>query len=155
MAIPGTARPSIGDAATHHLLVFTGPDAASVNRTAEQVSSYAQSHPDSLPDIARTLASRAAETQEQTHRAYAVAGDGGSSLPLQLSPIIQAPARKPGVNFVFTGQGAQWARMGAELLSSYASFRADIRETDRVLQQLPHPPLWTIEGRYYILSTHS
>ena len=36
--------------------------------------------------------------------------------------------------------------MGTELLTSYPSFRADIKEMDRVLQQLPHPPLWAIEG---------
>jgi acyl transferase domain-containing protein len=153
MAVPGISKPSSGDTTSHHLLVFTGPDAASVTQTAEHVSSYAEAHPDRLPDIAHTLASKAAQSQEQTHRAYAVAENGSTSLPLPLSPVLQTPARKQTISFVFTGQGAQWAGMGAELLTSYASFRKDVREMDRVLQQLPHPPLWTVEG-WYILLAH-
>ncbi|KAF3768157.1 hypothetical protein M406DRAFT_106902 [Cryphonectria parasitica EP155] len=48
--------------------------------------------------------------------------------------------------FIFTGQGAQWARMGAELLQLYPlTTRETTRKLDRHLSQLKSPPSWTIE----------
>lgn len=148
MAVSENERSPAGDAVpSHHLLVFSGKNAASVEQTANRVSSYAEAHPDALLDIAHTLAQTAPKATQSSHRAYAVIErHGGVPLPFQLSPTVKSPDRKPALCFVFTGQGAQWAGMGTELLASYPSFRADIREMDGVLQQLPHPPLWTIEG---------
>ncbi|KAK9782215.1 putative polyketide synthase [Seiridium cardinale] len=48
--------------------------------------------------------------------------------------------------FVFTGQGAQWAEMGRELLAEYPVFRRTIQMLDSTLQLLPHPPTWTLLG---------
>lgn len=49
--------------------------------------------------------------------------------------------------FVFTGQGAQWAEMGKELIETNSTFRSTIRNVDRILQSLPknQAPDWTIE----------
>ncbi|KAK0622032.1 putative polyketide synthase [Bombardia bombarda] len=49
--------------------------------------------------------------------------------------------------FVFTGQGAQYAGMGKELLEQDSAFLATIRELDAVLQALPaeYAPAWTLE----------
>lgn len=150
MAVSRSVKQSAGEATpSHHLLVFSGRNTASVEQTAEKVSRYAVAHPDGLSDIAHTLAQAASKTTQPSHRAYAVVQRHGADLPFQLSPTVKAPSRKPAINFVFTGQGAQWAGMGTELLTSYPSFRSDIQEMDRVLQQLPHPPLWTIEGTRY------
>ncbi|GAW27374.1 putative polyketide synthase [Rosellinia necatrix] len=50
--------------------------------------------------------------------------------------------------FVFTGQGAQYPRMGKELLNTNPTFLSTIRELDEVLQGLPAPytPDWTLEA---------
>ncbi|MCJ1261266.1 hypothetical protein MMC22_001130 [Lobaria immixta] len=50
------------------------------------------------------------------------------------------------VGFAFTGQGAQYAKMGSELMAYYPSFLASIRGLDRVLGDLVDGPDWTLEG---------
>jgi malonyl CoA-acyl carrier protein transacylase len=54
---------------------------------------------------------------------------------------------------VFTGQGAQWARMGYELLRSKthpgAVFRNTIASLDQALCELgPFAPSWTIDEEF-------
>ena len=48
--------------------------------------------------------------------------------------------------FAFTGQGAQWAGMGTELMSHFDAFQRDIRTLDQILQEIESPPSWSIEG---------
>ncbi|KAH6603957.1 polyketide synthase [Trichoderma cornu-damae] len=56
------------------------------------------------------------------------------------------------VGFVFTGQGAQWARMGADLMAYCPGFLRSIRSLDLVLEDLPDGPEWSIED---VLLEHS
>lgn len=53
--------------------------------------------------------------------------------------------KAPVLGFVFTGQGAQWARMASELMAYYPSFLRTIRKLDQVLGDLPNGPDWTLE----------
>lgn len=48
--------------------------------------------------------------------------------------------------WVFTGQGAQWAQMGKELLEHEPLFQQQINALDDVLAGLPDPPPWTLKG---------
>ncbi|RJE23816.1 polyketide synthase [Aspergillus sclerotialis] len=50
----------------------------------------------------------------------------------------------PRILAIFTGQGAQWATMGRELLLHSESFSSTIKSLDDSLQQLPDPPSWSI-----------
>jgi acyl transferase domain-containing protein len=59
---------------------------------------------------------------------------------------FQASSKDPKLHFVFTGQGAQWAGMGKDLLETYEDFLADIKAMDETLQKLPDSPQWTIQG---------
>jgi acyl transferase domain-containing protein len=61
----------------------------------------------------------------------------------------------PLVNFVFTGQGAQWPGMGKGLMEEFTSFAEDMHELDVVLAKLPHPPVWTITGELSWESTRN
>ncbi|RWA13463.1 hypothetical protein EKO27_g1633 [Xylaria grammica] len=45
---------------------------------------------------------------------------------------------------VFTGQGAQWASMGARLLQHSASFRHTFQELDAILKAIPFGPSWSL-----------
>ena len=56
------------------------------------------------------------------------------------------PATKPRILGVFTGQGAQWARMGAELVETSPAARQVLEELEHSLMTLPPPdrPSWSI-----------
>ncbi|PTB51813.1 hypothetical protein M431DRAFT_19014 [Trichoderma harzianum CBS 226.95] len=120
------------------LLVVSAHQANSLKQRASEIFNYAERHPDRVPDLAYTLGAR---REDLSQRAFAIY-DGVN--PPELSPIIKHKD-PPQVNFVFTGQGAQWAGMGADLLEQYPSFQDDIRKMDATLKSLPHPPQWTIE----------
>jgi acyl transferase domain-containing protein len=65
---------------------------------------------------------------------------------LQTLPSQEAQPPSRPLTFVFTGQGAQWPGMGKELFKEFASFRHAIQDMDSALKQLPHAPLWRLEG---------
>lgn len=52
----------------------------------------------------------------------------------KISKTRAAPSAK--IGFVFTGQGAQWAGMGVELMASSHIFRSSIDESSRILDNL-------------------
>ncbi|KAL6903104.1 polyketide synthase [Trichoderma evansii] len=120
------------------LLVFSAHQGVSLKERAATIFNYVERHPDQLPNVSYTLGCR---RENLAQRAFAIY-DGTN--PLELSPIVR-PKDPPRVNFVFTGQGAQWARMGADLISQYPKFRDTIHTMDAALKKLPHPPKWTIE----------
>ncbi|KAM0813112.1 putative KR domain-containing protein [Seiridium cardinale] len=51
----------------------------------------------------------------------------------------------PTLGFVFTGQGAQWARMGADLMANSPRFLRSIHVLDLALGELHDGPAWSIE----------
>ncbi|KAI9148767.1 Prosolanapyrone synthase [Paramyrothecium foliicola] len=99
-----------------------------------------------LSDALYTLASRRSTF---SYRAFAVIEAekvGAGRLDPDIVTFGKAPsstARR--IGFVFTGQGAQWAEMGAKLLDEYAVFRRTISYLDAVLGRLQRKPSWTIE----------
>ncbi|OQD60396.1 hypothetical protein PENPOL_c024G00628 [Penicillium polonicum] len=64
-----------------------------------------------------------------------------------ITPSTQTGSiREPKLLGVFTGQGAQWARMGVELLENVPMVSDCITRLDRSLQELPteHRPVWSL-----------
>lgn len=88
------------------------------------------------------------------HRGFLLARQDARGTAAELVKVDEAAAKpsKAAANvlpfgFVFTGQGAQYAGMGKELLLKNPLFRSTIRELDDVLKTLPAPyaPDWTLE----------
>ncbi|KGO74480.1 Acyl transferase/acyl hydrolase/lysophospholipase [Penicillium italicum] len=67
-----------------------------------------------------------------------VVGDTLRELAVSLSQKVKARSavRKPTLGFVFTGQGAQWAEMGKELLQAYPVFKMSILDIDKFLSDI-------------------
>ena len=122
-----------------NLLVFSANHAESLRRSVQNHESYLSSNPDSLNDLSYSLSTR---RQPLSLRAYCVASEGD---PLELSRINKA-TETPNLVFTFTGQGAQWARMGRELFSKEPAFADTIGALDKFLSLLPNPPQWSLRG---------
>ena len=58
-------------------------------------------------------------------------------------------SKAPRLGFVFTGQGAQRAQMGRELITAYPVFKESIDEADEYLMSLGCP--WSLNGRNDVL----
>ena len=67
-----------------------------------------------------------------TWRSFAVVGQGQSNL--SISNLIRS-SRETGLAFVFTGQGAQYASMGMELLQ-FPVFRATLEAANDTFRDL-------------------
>lgn len=115
----------VGDALVQHLDSL-GPEASS---------------PEYLANLAYTLA-RARSSL--SWRASCVA-DGVAQLRYQLSSsaagrlednATRAASNPPRIGFIFTGQGAQWASMGIELLQAYSVFRDSVARSAAFLSSM-------------------
>ncbi|ODA79280.1 hypothetical protein RJ55_04873 [Drechmeria coniospora] len=120
------------------LLLFSASGDSSLKASIEEHQNYLAQSDASLKDIAYTLALR---REHKSHRAYAIAANK-NSLDLSPSEHSNKAAR---IAWVFTGQGAQWPEMGAQLIDSNLVFRSTIDKLDNFLRGLPAPPSWTIK----------
>lgn len=111
--------------------------------------------PDTIARLSFVLAER---TSHFTHRALLLAttasrGPDAKPKLLDDATLDSGVLRGPGISslplaFIFTGQGAQYAAMGRELLAHNECFLASIRHLDRSLQSMLPPELapdWTLE----------
>ncbi|RCI09633.1 hypothetical protein L249_4165, partial [Ophiocordyceps polyrhachis-furcata BCC 54312] len=139
---PTASSPPPTDAADGRfpqLLVFSANTAPSLERCVKELQHYLQRHPDSLADLSYTLGVK------REHLAFRATSVVDSQLPvITASPSVKVPSSPPEVVMVFTGQGAQWPRMGVELYRSNSTFRTSILRLDDVLRMLPDAPSWSM-----------
>ncbi|KAI3094809.1 hypothetical protein CBS147333_9920 [Penicillium roqueforti] len=130
---------------TPHLLLFSANTPASLKTMGEKYEAFLERSPDLLPDVAYTLANK---REHLPYRTYAVGTSDKITLPAP-PPSTKAPqSRDTSLLMVFTGQGAQWPRMGYEILRSKSNpvFCNTIASLDKALQELgPLAPSWTID----------
>ena len=125
------------------LLLFSAHDKTTLKRNIEAHSAIVLNY--NLLDLSYTLANC------RTHfssRAMVVASLANLNHAFEnnLQEFSFADKKKMlAAGFVFTGQGAQWARMGAELMAYYPGFLRSIRQLDMVLEDLDDSPDWTLE----------
>lgn len=129
---------------TKKVFVFSARDQPGLQRIAKSLQSHFASvtenakrkkaKPAYLDNIAYTLAARRSLFD---YRSFVVS-DSLENLSSQLSksvPSFRRPSKLNGIVFVFTGQGAQWAGMGRELLS-YPVFSDSIVRSSACLSSL-------------------
>lgn len=130
------------------LLLFSAKSQPALEKAAENHRAFLGQHPDELDDLAYTLAHK---REHLPLRSFGVVD--GSSAPdeeWQVSPPIKASLDGRRVVFVFSGQGAQWAQMGRDLLlaeaeEAYQAFGEAIDAMDQHLAALKHaPPGWRL-----------
>ncbi|KAK8103678.1 uncharacterized protein PG998_010711 [Apiospora kogelbergensis] len=113
-----------------------------------------------LEDLAWTLSSRrttlacrtvipaARSIQDLINKLdQAIQSPGESSEPSVRKPLVAGENLK--VLGVFTGQGAQWPRMGADLIENSAAADGILQQLDRSLQSLPRHdmPSWSLRDQ--------
>jgi acyl transferase domain-containing protein/phospholipid N-methyltransferase len=122
------------------LLLFSASSAASLQRMTIDFQDWVSNNPDNLENLAYTLANR---RELLPYRAFMVAS---RDRPGVASQGKGAANPSPNLVMVFTGQGAQWPRMGRELLlRSDLCFQSSIRSLDNYLQDAADAPTWTLE----------
>lgn len=119
------------------LLVFSAPGEKSLARVVQGYKPYYEDHirgsASKLDQLAYTLAAR---RSHQLWRNYALVHPGAPDQNVDL--LVSKPTRASPdckVAFVFTGQGAQYAGMGLELLQ-YPVFRHTLEDIDKALGRL-------------------
>ena len=124
------------------LLPFSAHNKATLKSNIDAHGKVANRY--SLLDLSYTLANRRSQLSS---RAFAVASHANLDSTFEAHGGFHFAEKKKTtrVGFVFTGQGAQWARMGSELMTYYPSFLRSIRILDRALEDLRDPPEWSLE----------
>ncbi|KAI1483084.1 ketoacyl-synt-domain-containing protein [Daldinia eschscholtzii] len=125
-----------------HLLVFSAHDASTLRNNLTNYSEHCNDS--NLIDLAYTLGVRRTKF---SHRTFSIAHKGNLKPDISAASIniTQAPSAPAVAAFVFTGQGAQWPRMGASLIETFPSVLRTIQRLDSHLSTLAKPPTWKIE----------
>ena len=135
---------------TTKLLVWSAADKNALDRlTASYADHFAHGEIDNddflvyLNDLAYTLSIRRSFLP---WRSFVVADSIQTlkTLASGLSPKVRC-VQTPRLGFIFTGQGAQWARMGSELLS-YPTFKRSLRNAEEYFHELGAE--WILLGVY-------
>jgi acyl transferase domain-containing protein len=101
-----------------------------------------------LDDLAFTLNERRSTFTWKVAIVATTIEDLATSLARNIK--CRSAVRRPKLGFVFTGQGAQWAGMGKELLEAYPVFRNSILAIDTFLDAIGAPSL--VKGIHYFVS---
>ncbi|KAF5675208.1 polyketide synthase [Fusarium circinatum] len=135
-------------------LTFSASSEPSLRSLISSYSEYLKANPHlSLKDLAytlqtrrSTLAYRVAITASSTEDAYTQLHAIENGEQASTVGIRQVSKASPKIMGVFTGQGAQWPRMGARLVEESAFASQRLSELDEALSSLPEDdrPSWTL-----------
>ncbi|KAK6063593.1 beta-ketoacyl synthase domain-containing protein [Seiridium cupressi] len=124
-----------------HTLVMSANDSASLAANIRSLCAHLI-NPNvkvDLADLAYTLSERRSRL---FHRAFV--STRTTDLHENQFTLAKKSPKAPKVGFLFTGQGAQWPRMGQALIDAVPWVRSTLEDMDMVLQSLPGPPQWSL-----------
>ncbi|KAL8815028.1 MAG: hypothetical protein Q9223_005803 [Gallowayella weberi] len=117
------------------MFLFSANDKSSLKMRIDQMANYMAEHKDlDLEMLASTLNEKRSQLEWRSAACAATASELCEILKTGEAQM-QKPGKNPNVGFIFTGQGAQWAAMGAGLIV-YPSFANTLHEADGVLRML-------------------
>ncbi|KAK1573694.1 mycocerosic acid synthase [Colletotrichum navitas] len=116
---------------TPQLFVFSSQDQDGITRICNAYKEYLPTMTESLYNLSYTLATK----RSRFHWRSAVVASSGKELEdiLSKSQSATRAVAEPGLGLVFTGQGAQWARMGHGLMH-YSPYRQSLESADAYLK---------------------
>ena len=140
------------DAPKPRLFVWSTSDEAGTKRLCQAYHEFLSStktakwEDEYLDDLAYTLAMKRTLFPYRSYVQAATLLDLVKGLEAGSGPIKPLRSKaNTNLAFVFTGQGAQWARMGIELLQ-YPVFKRSFEEADTFIKTLKSP--WSLLGKY-------
>ncbi|WP_280833185.1 sulfolipid-1 biosynthesis phthioceranic/hydroxyphthioceranic acid synthase [Mycolicibacterium frederiksbergense] len=137
-AEPGAADSAPASTGAPLLFPISSTSADELRRTAGRLADWVQAHDEvPLPDLAYTLASRrvhrpvrtgvSASSRPELVAALREVADGDAPYPAAVGRDDRGPV------WVFSGQGSQWAAMGAQLLATEPVFAATVARAEPII----------------------
>ncbi|KAJ4420806.1 Type I Iterative PKS [Gnomoniopsis sp. IMI 355080] len=124
---------------TYAIVPFSAADSDGTRRQAEALQSFLARYPPAenfLADLSYTLATKRSLLNFRSYAVVSSIADAVEKLSEIISPsVFSSTSSAPDLYFVFTGQGAQYARMGTGLLG-YTVFKESLVECDAYLKKL-------------------
>ena len=129
------------------ILCISANEIDSFQTLASQIKRFLETHTDrqTFLDALYTLNQR-----RSLHKyRYAIQGASREHFAQHLAGIQPKSARisrPPKIGFLFTGQGAQWAKMGCQLIQSYPVFSDTLKKAETHLNELGAG--WKLTGQF-------
>lgn len=135
--------------------VFSAVSEASLVAQLQAYSEYLDATPDVNPvDLAWTLQARRSQLPFKVAFSAGTIDELRIKIDAKLAPLKQNPGVAVGTRAnikgeahvlgVFTGQGAQWPSMGAELIRTFPWVRRRVEQLEANLNSLPDRPEWSL-----------
>lgn len=139
---PKHEAPYDNSAARPFLIGFSAHDKTNLTKNIAAHANVANQF--YLSDLAYTINTKRTRFAQ---RAFVIAREGHEVEDFAPTSLKFGSVSKtiPELGYIFTGQGAQWAKMAAEAMQTFPSFLQTIRHLDAVLHSLPLSPQWTLE----------
>lgn len=128
-----------------YLFKVSAADDLSLKQMSLRFAEYVETSKPVLRDLAHTMLGRRSTLRKSIFFTASTHEEVVAALRSDDHSVHAKPNEtRKDLIFMFTGQGAQWAQMGMSLMDQCPLFRSVIHECDRLLSELPDPPVWEI-----------